>query len=119
MDVLNRYLATVPLELHEHVRALDALVRKAAPGLVPSLKWGNLTYHHTGNVCALVAHKQYVNLQVWGGATIADPRGLLEGSGKRMRHIKLAPGKAMNHRAVTAIVRAAAASACRDKREES
>jgi hypothetical protein len=107
MDVLSKYLATVPSELHEHVRALDTLVRKAAPGLTPSLKWGNLTYHHTRNVCALVAHRQYVNLQVWGGATIADPGALLKGAGKQMRHIKLVPGKAINRRAVATIVRAA------------
>jgi hypothetical protein len=59
MDVLNQYLATIPSGLHEHVRTLDALVRKSAPDLTPSLKWGNLTYHHTANVCALVAHKQH------------------------------------------------------------
>ena len=108
MDVLNKYLATIPSELHEHVRALDALVRTAAPGLTPSLKWGNLTYSNTANVCALVAHKQYVNLQVWAGATIADPNCLLKGTGKQMRHIELAPGKSLNRRAVAAIVRAAA-----------
>jgi hypothetical protein len=108
MDVLNKYLATVPSELHELIWTLDTLVRKAAPMLSPSLKWGNLTYHHTANVCAVVAHEKYVNLQVWGGATIADPRGLLKGTGKQMRHIKLVAGNALNRRAVTAIVRAAA-----------
>jgi len=111
MEALNEYLARVPSELHDHIRALDTLVRKAAPGLTPSLKWGNLTYHHTANVCALVAHKHYVNLQVWGGAMIADPHGLLIGTGKQMRHIKIACGGTLNRRAVAAIVRAATEAA--------
>lgn len=106
--MLNQYLASIEPELHELVRVLDTLIRKAAPELVASLKWGNLTYHHARNVCALVAHKRYVNLEVWGGATIADPSGLLIGTGKSMRHIKLALGQAINRRAVAAVVRAAA-----------
>ena len=108
MNTVNKYLASIAPESHEHVRVLDALIRKAAPALSSSLKWGNLTYHHTSNVCALVTHKQYVNLQVWAGATIADPGGLLIGTGKSMRHVRLDIGKPFNRRAVAAIVRAAA-----------
>jgi hypothetical protein len=108
MDVLNEYLATVPAELRERVRTLDALVHKAAPRLTRSLKWGNLTYHHTANVCALVTHRQHVNLQVWAGAEIADPDGLLRGTGKQMRHIRFDLGPGPDRRAVAAIVRAAA-----------
>jgi hypothetical protein len=108
MDALDKYLAGTAPEARKLMRALDALIRKAAPGLSSSLKWGNLTYHHASNVCAIVAHKQYINLQVWGGANVADPGGLLIGSGKSMRHIKFAIGKPFNRRAVAAIVRAAA-----------
>jgi hypothetical protein len=107
MQALDQFLAKTEPELRELVRALDALIRKAAPELDASLKWGNLTYHHAHNVCALAAHKRYVNLQVWGGAAIADPRGLLTGTGKSMRHVTIAPGQAFNRRALAAIVRAA------------
>jgi hypothetical protein len=111
MDPLNNYLATIDSSLHDHIRALDALIRAAAPDLTPSIKWGNLTYHLEANVCALVAHTQYVNLQIWVGATIADPNKLLTGTGKQMRHIKLPVETPYNAQAVTAIVRAAVKAA--------
>ena len=31
----------------------------------------------------------YVNLGFWHGVNLADPKGLLEGTGKKMRHVKL------------------------------
>lgn len=91
MLALNQYLKKIPIEHHALVRALDAAILRAAPNLHSSLKWGNLTYHAEHNVCAIVAHKHYVNLQLWRGAELDDPRGLLEGTGKTMRHIKFLP----------------------------
>ena len=42
-----------------------------------------------GYVNAFTAH---VNVGFFHGATLPDPAGLLEGSGKYMRHVKLKPG---------------------------
>ena len=36
--------------------------------------------------------KNHVNVGFFYGALLEDPAGLLEGSGKRMRHVKLQPG---------------------------
>ncbi len=36
--------------------------------------------------------KTHVNVGFFHGAILDDPAGLLEGSGKRMRHVKLKPG---------------------------
>ena len=102
------YLAKLEPEHRELVLALDALIRKAAPHLLASLKWSNLTYHHAKNVCAIATHRQYVNLQIWQGADLPDPLRLLIGSGKSMRHIRLTPGEAFKRRAITTLVRAAA-----------
>lgn len=38
------------------------------------------------------------------GATLPDPPGLLEGSGKHMRHVKLRPGVAVDEPALTALI---------------
>ena len=38
------------------------------------------------------AFKAHVNVGFFHGAALADPSGLLEGSGKYMRHVKLKPG---------------------------
>lgn len=38
------------------------------------------------------AFKEHVNVGFYHGAALPDPACLLEGSGKRMRHVKLKPG---------------------------
>ena len=37
--------------------------------------------------------RDHVNVGFFHGALLADPAGLLEGSGKRMRHVKVGPGR--------------------------
>ena len=51
--------------------------------------------------------KKHVNLGFFNGAELADPKGLLEGSGKKMRHVKLVPGEALETRALKALIKAA------------
>jgi hypothetical protein len=41
------------------------------------------------------------------GATLMDPSGLLEGTGKRMRHVKLRWGESVNEAALTKLIEAA------------
>ena len=111
MSVIIKYLENVPPEHQAVVQELDALIRKAAPDLIPSLKWNNLTYHSKRNACAIIDHKQYVNLQVWGGAVFEDPKSLLQGTGKGMRHIRFIAGTKFNDSDVIAIIKQAAAVA--------
>lgn len=59
-------------------------------------------------MCSLVAHKQYINLQVWGGASLKYPRGLLTGTGKEMRHIKVASAADVDQKYIADIVKQAA-----------
>ena len=48
------------------------------------------------------AFKAHVNVGFFRGAEIADPEGLLEGTGKFMRHVKLRPERDVN---VTALMK--------------
>ena len=41
------------------------------------------------NICLLVVYHDHVNLLFPRGVDLKDPKGLLEGSGKAMRHVKL------------------------------
>lgn len=111
MSVLDEFLHAVQPEHRDMIRELDALIHEAAPDLVASLKWGNLTYHDTRNACALVNHARHVNLQVWGGTRLADPEHLLQGTGDDMRHMKFVARQKFNRDAVIAIVHQAAAAA--------
>ena len=40
--------------------------------------------------------KRHINVGFFYGALLEDPAGLLQGSGKRMRHVKLQPGSAVD-----------------------
>src|SRR5438309_11717083 len=41
------------------------------------------------NVCLVVIYRDHVNLMFARGVDMKDPRGLLEGGGKAMRHVKM------------------------------
>jgi hypothetical protein len=51
--------------------------------------------------------KNHVNVGFFCGAFLEDPAGLLQGSGKRMRHVKLNPGGALNVEALGDLIAAA------------
>ena len=50
------------------------------------------------------AFKAHVNVGFFRGAEIADPEGLLEGTGKFMRHVKLRPDRDFNAIALTKLI---------------
>lgn len=68
---------------------LRRLILKADPELKESIKWGNPVYEKGGLVCYLAAAKIYVSLGFFNGASLSDPDQLIEGTGKKMRHIKV------------------------------
>ena len=49
----------------------------------------------------------HVNVGFFRGAVLEDPTGLLEGNGKRMRHVKLSPGRLVNAAALGDLIDAA------------
>ena len=78
MTILDQYLKSIPTSHHELVQLLDSVIMQAAPMLTSSLKWSNLTYGTSRNICA-----------IFEGAHLNDPQSVLTGTGKDMRHIKL------------------------------
>ena len=63
-----------------------------------------------GYVNAFTSH---VNVGFFRGADLPDPHGLLEGTGKFMRHVKLRPGASVDADALAALI----ACACSDMRQ--
>ena len=71
-------------------RELRGIIRKALPKASESIKWGMPVYEADGLICAVRAADDYVALQFYtSGTKLDDPDGLLEGTGKRMRHVKI------------------------------
>ena len=53
------------------------------------------------------AFRDHVNVGFFNAVKLDDPAGLLEGTGKRMRHVKLKPGRDVNAAALADLIRAA------------
>lgn len=53
------------------------------------------------------AFRAHVNVGFFRGAELADPAGLLEGTGRYMRHVKLTPARDVDSTALTNMIEAA------------
>ncbi len=58
-------------------------------------------------ICAIAPFKDHVNLMFSKGVDLPDPNGLLEGSGKRARHIRFDSVKSIRNKAVPNLLNAA------------
>ena len=86
---------------YERMRQCGDEVRELLHDGHPTTCAGNAAF---GYVNAFTAH---VNVGFFLGAHFADRAGLLEGTGKNMRHVKLRPGTEIDRQALAALIRAA------------
>jgi hypothetical protein len=85
----------------EEMRACGADVRELLHDGHPTACVGDAAF---GYVNAFSAH---ANVGFFHGASLTDPAGLLEGAGKRMRHVKLRWGQPVNAEALSDLIAAA------------
>jgi hypothetical protein len=85
----------------EQMRGCGADVRELLHDGCPTACVGDAAF---GYVNAFSAH---VNVGFFHGAELHDPAGLLEGAGKRMRHVKVRWGEAVDAAALSALIAAA------------
>jgi len=57
--------------------------------------------------CYIAVQKDYANLGFYYGADLPDPQGLLEGTGKKLRHVKVRNAGDVERPALQALVRQA------------
>jgi Domain of unknown function (DU1801) len=85
----------------ERMRKCGADVREILHDGCPTACVGEIAFAY---VNAFTAH---VNVGFFHGAALDDPAGLLEGTGKRMRHVKLRRGEPVNTVALNDLITAA------------
>ena len=73
----------------EALAILREIILKTAPEAKESIKWAQPVYEHNGPFSYMKAFKNSVNFGFWRGVDIDDHAGLLQGSGEKMRHLKL------------------------------
>lgn len=82
------------------------LIKEIDPGIREELKWGRPCYSGSeGLRYYLQSNKTYASLGFYHGASLHDPQGILEGTGKNMRHVELIGIKSAKHDAIIDLLR--------------
>ncbi len=77
---VDAYIEALPRWQAELCRELRAIVLGADPEMVETIKRTVQPYFVlAGNVCALLATKDHVNLFLYDGAIVPDPEGIITG----------------------------------------
>ena len=85
----------------EQMQGCGADVRETMHDHMPTACVGDAAFAYVN------AFKAHASVGFFYGATLADPAHLLEGNGKRMRHVKLHWGKPVDEKALAALIDAA------------
>ena len=86
---LDHYLSSYNEQIGLLARDIRNMILELVPEIDEVIKWKNLFYEQNGFVCAIVLHKDHVNLQFARGTELKDPAKMLEGTGKKIRHVKI------------------------------
>lgn len=93
----------------EVARALRRLILEAVPDLGEEVKWGRPCYSTDGFVAYIGKGRGHVTFGLFQGAKLQDPEGLLSGSGKVVRSLRLRDAGEIPAEAIQRWVREAAA----------
>jgi hypothetical protein len=94
-DPAEMLLAKCDPKIRDLTVQLREVVRAAYPDLTETVRNGYGTFNYgTGpkmgdDVAYISFHKAHVNLGFMRGSQLPDPKGLLEGTGKLLRHVKI------------------------------
>src|SRR5688572_2611297 len=93
------------------IRALRRFVKRIEPKLSEAVKWGNGCWIGSqGPVAYVYSDTEYVQFGFFNGSSLKDPKGLLEGKGQYVRHIKVRNRSAIDETAFAALLRQSARS---------
>ena len=104
----EEYLAGQTPRNQDVIRALRTFVKRVAPQLQESVKWGNGCWvQGKAPVAYVYSAPDHVQFGFFGGSALKDPMRLLNGEGKFVRHIKVGKQSDIDERAFGALLRQA------------
>jgi hypothetical protein len=96
-------------ELRKVARALRSFVKGIVPGVKETVNaWGVPTFEKKDPFCFYMVGKNHVTFGFHFGTSLKDPEGLLEGTGKNIRHVKLRDEESLEQKGLRELVLAAA-----------
>lgn len=105
---VDAYIDALPAWQREICRTVRDLVHEADPDVVETVKRRVRPYFILdGNICALLAAKDHVNVFLYDGAIVPDPEGIITGghTNATARTAAIRRGEALNKRALLAMFR--------------
>jgi hypothetical protein len=103
---IDAYIATLPGWQQAICTEVRELVHAADPDVTETIKRTRYPYFVLeGNICALLAAKDHVNVFLYDGAIVPDPEGIITGghNNKSARTVAIRQGESINARALTAM----------------
>jgi hypothetical protein len=106
--LVERWLAGDPIELRSIAREWFERMRRCGDDVLELMHDGcPIACVEDAPFAYVDTFKSHVNVGFYNGTSLEDPARLLTGSGKRMRHVKLVPGGAVNAQALGKLIAAA------------
>ena len=107
----NDYLKDQNPKNQAVIGALRRFVKRVEPKLTEAVKWGNGCWiGSNGPVAYVYSATGYVQFGFFNGSSLKDPRGLLEGEGKFVRHTIVRDASKNDERAFAALLKQASGS---------
>lgn len=100
---VDAYIDALPAWQQAICREVRELVHAADRDVIETIKRTNQPYFVLeGNICALLAAKDHVNIFLYDGAIVPDPEGIITGGhdNKTARTVAVRPGETINRRAL-------------------
>jgi hypothetical protein len=113
---VEEFLAAYSPEVRELALRTRGLVLDAIPGAIEKVETGHkLINYGSGDrmaeqICYIAPLKSTVNLGFFQGTRLPDPEGLLEGTGKLLRHVKIRRVEDVEKPGLRELIRAAVAA---------
>lgn len=86
---VDEYIKRVSGPQKDVTLRLRELILEAVPDATETIKWAQPVYELNGPFAFIRAGKFHVTLGFWRGTELKDSKHLLQGEGKRMRHLKV------------------------------
>jgi hypothetical protein len=105
---VDSYIDALPAWQQDICREVRALVHAADPDVTETIKRTTRPYFVLqGNICALLAARDHVNVFLYDGAIVPDPEGIITGGheNKTARTVAIHRGEAINAPALGAMFR--------------
>lgn len=93
---IRQFLEFTPSPLCEIILELRNIVAEIAPNATEDVRQAGIVYYFgdsggpvSAGICGISIKPDHIRLYFTHGAFIPDPKGLLKGSGKAMRYVRL------------------------------